>query len=80
MLRPIAVPGNTLTAHKDVPKSLILAASTGAEKTPVNTAQIFIEDRAEIYTLWNALDRNRNNEVWASFIAASRTRPWLPSG
>jgi esterase/lipase superfamily enzyme len=36
--------------HKDVPKSLILAASTRAEKTPVNTAQIFVGDRAEIYS------------------------------
>jgi hypothetical protein len=37
------------------------------------------------YTLWNLVtalvsfrlqDRNRNNELWASFIAASRTPPW----
>jgi len=36
--------------HKGVPKSLILAASTGAEKAPVNTAQISGGDCAEIYT------------------------------
>ena len=36
-------------AHKDVPKSLILAAFTGAEKTTVNTAQTFVGGRAEIY-------------------------------
>jgi len=37
-------------AHKDVPKSLILTASTGAEKTPLNTAQVFVAGRAEIYS------------------------------
>ena len=37
--------------RKDVPKSLILATSTGAEKTSVNTAQIFVGDRAGIYCL-----------------------------
>lgn len=55
MLRPIdldpLMPSQESSdGHKDVPKSLILAASTGAEKTPVNTAQIFVEDRAGIYS------------------------------
>jgi hypothetical protein len=44
------------TAHKDVPKSLILVASTGAEKTSVNTAQIFVGDRAGIYSLRYSLE------------------------
>ena len=55
MLRPIDLDPlmpyqESSDGHKDVPKSLILAASAGAEKTPVNTAQIFVGGRAEIYT------------------------------
>jgi hypothetical protein len=55
MLRPIDVDPlmpsqEPLMAHNDVPKSLILAAFTGAEKTTVNTAQTFVGGRAEIYS------------------------------
>jgi hypothetical protein len=67
MLRPIdldpLMPSQESSdGHKDVPKSLILAASTGAEKTPVNTVQIFVGDRAGIYRFRSTaflLDRMR---------------------
>jgi hypothetical protein len=47
--------------HEDVPKSLILAASTRAEKTPVNTAKIFVGDRAEIYKIWDTAQGGRQS-------------------